>query len=129
VDQLDLSDGPVVHSVPTALIGEYHGNPLAVALFGGVFALNTALFIVLQTYIVRRLLKPELADAQDPNLFAKSLIGIVFYLAGAALAWVSITAAFMIYMITPWFFITPPQYRSASAVNGQRRFPREGAGD
>jgi hypothetical protein len=94
-----------------------------------VFAFNTALFIVLQTYIQRRLLKPELADAQDPNLFAKSLIGIVFYLAGAALAWVSIPAAFVIYMITPWFFITPPQYRSISAANDQRRFPREGAGD
>jgi uncharacterized membrane protein len=114
---------------PTAMIGEYHGNRLAVALFGGVFALNTALFIVLQTYIQRRLLKPELADQQDPNLFAKSLIGIVFYLAGAALAWVSIPAAFVIYMITPWFFITPPQYRSTTTANGQRRFPREGAGD
>jgi uncharacterized membrane protein len=101
---------------PTALIGEYHRNPLAVALFGCVFALNTALFIVLQTYIQRRLLKPELADQQDPHLFIKSLVGIVFYLVGAALAWASITAAFVIYLITPWFFITPPQYRAKSAA-------------
>ena len=46
---------------PTALIGQYSDNPLAVALFGCVFAVNTALFIWLQTYIERRLLKPELA--------------------------------------------------------------------
>jgi uncharacterized membrane protein len=94
---------------PTALIGEYHGNRLAVSLFGCVFALNTALFIVLQTYIQRRLLRPELADQQDPHLFAKSLVGVVSYLLGAAAAWISIPAAFVIYLITPWFFITPPQ--------------------
>ena len=93
---------------PTALIGQYSANPLAVALFGCVFAVNTALFIWLQTYIERRLLKPELMGRQDPHGFAKSLVGIVFYLLGAAAAWFSIPVAFVIYMITPWFFITPP---------------------
>jgi len=93
---------------PTALIGQYSANPLAVALFGCVFAVNTALFIWLQTYIERRLLKPELAGRQDPHGFAKSLVGIVSYLLGAAAAWFSIPVAFVIYMITPWFFITPP---------------------
>jgi hypothetical protein len=66
------------------------------------------LFIWLQTYIERRLLKPELAGRQDPHGFAKSLVGIVSYLLGAAAAWFSIPVAFVIYMITPWFFITPP---------------------
>ena len=80
---------------PTALIGQYSDNPLAVALFGCVFAVNTAF-------------KPELAGRQDPHGFAKSLVGIVSYLLGAAAAWFSIPVAFVIYMITPWFFITPP---------------------
>jgi uncharacterized membrane protein len=100
---------------PTALIGEYSDNRLAVTLFGGVFALNTGLFIILQTYIRRRLIKPELADRQDPSAFAKSFVGIWSYLLGAAVAWVSIPAAFVIYMITPWFFITPPRYEPNAA--------------
>jgi uncharacterized membrane protein len=38
---------------PTALMGEYHDNPFAVSFFGGVFALNTLLFLALHAYIVR----------------------------------------------------------------------------
>ena len=41
---------------PTALMGEYPSNALAVSVFGVVMALNTTLFIVLQTYIHRHLL-------------------------------------------------------------------------
>ncbi len=101
---------------PTALIGEYSSNPLAVALFGCVFALNTILFIVLQTYICRRLIKPEFADQQDPYLFAKSWVGPASYLLGAAAAWLSIKAAFVIYLITPLFFITPPRHQPKSST-------------
>lgn len=101
---------------PTALIGEYHDNRLAVTLFGCVFALNTGLFVALQTYIQRRLLKPELAEQQDPHGIAKSFVGIGSYLLGAAAAWASIPAAFVIYMITPWFFITPPHDRPRSTA-------------
>ena len=43
---------------PTALMGEYPMNPLAVSLFGAVMAVNTLLFIGLQSYILRNLIKP-----------------------------------------------------------------------
>jgi uncharacterized membrane protein len=46
---------------PTALMGTYPKNPLAVSLFGVVMAFNTLLFIALHAYILRNLLKPELA--------------------------------------------------------------------
>jgi len=95
---------------PTALLGEYAGNPLAVSLFGCVFALNTMLFIALNQYIVRRLIKPELARLQDPRGFAKSFIGVASYLLGAAAAWISVHAAFVIYLFTPLFYITPPHH-------------------
>jgi uncharacterized membrane protein len=36
---------------PTALMGEYPRNPLAVSFFGAIMALNTVLFLVLQMYI------------------------------------------------------------------------------
>jgi hypothetical protein len=93
-------------------MGEYPVNPLAVSLFGCVFALNTVVFIALHAYIARRLIKPEFAAMQDPQIIRKSFVGPVAYLLGAAAAWVSVHAAFVVYLLTPLFFIVPPQPRS-----------------
>ena len=95
---------------PTALMGEYHDNPLAVSFFGGVFAVNTLLFLALHAYIVRNLLEPELAALQDPHGMRKAMIGPASYVVGAAAAWFSIPAAFVIYALTPLFYITPPDW-------------------
>src|SRR5262249_37651225 len=96
---------------PTALMGEYVTNPLAVSFFGCVFALNTLLFIGLHAYVVRRLIKHEHATGRDPPEILKGFIGPASYLLGAAAAWFSIYAAFVIYFITPLFYITPPRER------------------
>jgi uncharacterized membrane protein len=98
---------------PTALAGEYPTNPLAVSFFGIVFALNTLLFLILQAYIIRHLIKPELAGVQDPRGIVKAFIGPASYLVGAALAWVSVHAAFVVYALTPLFYITPPESGAA----------------
>ncbi len=84
---------------PTALMGEYADNPLAVTLFGVVMAVNTLLFIALHRYIRRNLMKPERAHDEDPNIIRKSFIGVVSYLLGAAAAWVSIPLAFALYVL------------------------------
>jgi uncharacterized membrane protein len=84
---------------PTALAGEYPTNPLAVSFFGIVFAINTLLFLALHAYIVRHLIKPELVTLQDPHGLIKGLVGPLSYL--AALAWVSVHAAFVVYALTP----------------------------
>ena len=94
---------------PTALMGEYPDNPLAVSFFGGVFAVNTLLFIALNAYIARNLIRPELAPWRDPHATGKAMIGPASYLAGAAAAWLSVHAAFVIYALTPLFYITPPR--------------------
>src|SRR5262249_50853246 len=60
---------------PTAMMGEYPANPLAVSIFGLVMALNTLLFIALHGHIVRRLVKPDLAGTQDPHIIRKSFVG------------------------------------------------------
>src|SRR5262249_16311347 len=96
---------------PTALMGEYAFNPLAVSFFGCVFALNTLLFIGLQAYIARRLIKPERAAGLDPQGLRKAFIGPASYMLGAAAAWLSIHASFTIYFITPLFYITPSPER------------------
>jgi hypothetical protein len=77
-------------------------------------AINTLLFIALHLYILRRLLKPELVGRHDPHIILKSLVGPFSYLIGAAAAWFSVHAAFIIYMITPFFFIVPPQWHGVA---------------
>ncbi|HSD55305.1 MAG TPA: TMEM175 family protein [Burkholderiales bacterium] len=99
---------------PTALMGEYSGNPLAVSAFGVVMAVNTVLFILLHAYILRNLIRPELADAQVPDIIRKSFIGVISYLVGAGAAWVSVHAAFAVYLLTPLFFIVPPTRRDVA---------------
>jgi uncharacterized membrane protein len=96
---------------PTALMGEYATNRLAVSFFGCVFAINTLLFMALHAYILRRVGKPELVALEDPHITRKSFVGVASYLLGAVAAWFSIYAAFIIYLITPVFFITPLQKR------------------
>jgi len=93
---------------PTAMMGEYPTNPVAVTGFGVVMAFNTLLFVALQAYILRNLLKPELAGTQDPHFVRKSFVGVGSYLLGAAAAWFSVHLAFALYMLTPLFFIVPP---------------------
>jgi hypothetical protein len=89
-------------------------------------AFNTLLFIALLAYILRRLIKSELADAQDPHTLRKSFVGVFSYLIGVAAAWLSVHAAFLIYMLTPLFFITPLQLRRAVQREAPVDAPQEG---
>lgn len=104
-------------------MGECPHNPLAVSLFGMVMAINPLLFIALQTYILRRLIKPEFADAQDPYINRKSFVGVLSYLLGAA--WLSVQAAFVIYMLTLLFFITLPRPRHVARRDSASGAPHE----
>jgi len=94
---------------PTALMGEYPLNPLAAGLFGIVMAANTLLFIALQSYIIRNLIRPEMIGAVVPHLTRKSFAGVVSYLLGVAATLFNVHVAFLLYALTPLFFITPPQ--------------------
>ncbi len=96
---------------PTAMMGEYATNALAVSMFGIVMAFNTLLFIALHAYILRHLIRPDLVDAQDPHIIQKSFVGVFSYWIGAAAAWFSVHGAFLIYLLTPLFFIVPPTRR------------------
>ena len=108
---------------PTALMGEYPSNPLAVSLFGVVMAVNTLLFIALNAYILRNLIKPNAVHGEDPHIIRKSFVGAISYLLGSAAAWFSSPAAFVIYMVTPLFFIVPPGRSSAVKSSGSVDVP------
>jgi uncharacterized membrane protein len=96
---------------PTALMGDYPDNALAVTFFGCVMAVNTLMFMLLHVYVLRNLMKPGLAGTEDPHIILKSWVGPLSYLAGAACAWWNVHAAFVVYGLTPLFFITPPAPR------------------
>src|SRR5437867_4215038 len=85
---------------PTALMGEYPMNMLAVSLFGAVMAVNTLLFIALQSYILGRLLKPEMLGAVVPHLMRKSFVGVVSYLLGVIATFLDVRIAFVLYALT-----------------------------
>jgi hypothetical protein len=101
---------------PTAVMGEYPMNPLAVSLFGAVMAVNTLLFIALQSYILRNLIKPEMVSEKIPHLTRKSFVGVISYLLGVAATWLNVHIAFILYALTPLFFIT----RRRAIINGRR---------
>jgi uncharacterized membrane protein len=109
---------------PTALMGEYSTNPLAVSLFGAVMAINTVLFIALHAYILGHLIKPELVIAQPPHVIRKSFVGVFSYLIGAGAAWFSVHAAFIVYLLTPLFFIVPPAPRGVGQPGGGAGAPQ-----
>jgi hypothetical protein len=66
---------------------------------------------------VRRLIKPELASAQDPHFVRKAMIGPLGYGIGVVSAWFSVYAAFLMYMVTPLFYIVPPQARTSTSAD------------
>jgi len=104
---------------PTAIMAEYPINPLAVSLFGVVMAFNTLLFMALHGYILRHLIKTELADTEDPHIIRKSFVGVFSYLIGAASAWFSVHGGFLMYLLTPLFFIVPPPRRGLGQTGAE----------
>jgi hypothetical protein len=48
---------------------------------------------------------------QDPHIILKSFVGPASYLTGVAAAWINVKVAFVVYLLTPLFFIVPPPSR------------------
>ncbi len=66
------------------------------------------MFIALYAYVLRHLIRPDAVAEQVPQVIRKSYVGVVFYLLGAAIAWLDVYLAFVAYALTPLFFIVPP---------------------
>ncbi len=95
---------------PTALMGDYPGNRLAVSFYGGVMFLMALAFVLMRLHVARN---PGLLHAGvDGERFRRGTLrsvamGPVAYAAGAALAWVSTTAAFALYAAIALYFVLP----------------------
>jgi uncharacterized membrane protein len=93
---------------PTALIGDYPHNPLAVAFYGVVMSLIGFAFFIARLYGLRN--KDLLKDAMNLKAYKKGVVfafffGFIFYLAAAALAWVSTYLSFTAYFLIAMYFV------------------------
>lgn len=95
---------------PTALIGDFFTNPLALSFFGGCQALTAFAFSLLRLYVQRHHRTLLQADI-DPAVFRHGtrlsvLFGPLPYLLGAALAWAWPLGTLLLYVFVPLYFIS-----------------------
>jgi uncharacterized membrane protein len=95
---------------PTALMGDYPGNPLAVSLYGVVMLLMGLAFLLLRARMLR--VPGLLHEEADRAVFRArtawtAVLGPAAYALGASLAWLSPVAAFACYAGVALYFVLP----------------------
>lgn len=99
---------------PTALLGDYPSNALAVSFFGVALALMGLAFAALRVYALKRadLFRDDVNRERFIAGTRRTVIfGPLLYLAGALVAWVWPPLAFAIYAFIPIYFIWPREAR------------------
>lgn len=95
---------------PTALMGDYFDNPLAVFLFGIIMSLSALGFVLIRGYLRQH---PELLkNPATPQLLRKEMIrsflfGPLLYWMGALFAWINPMISVIVYFLIPIYFIFP----------------------
>lgn len=102
---------------PTALMGDYPSNPLAVAFYGVMMSLMAVSFSLMRLYIARNdhILHIDVNRKEFRRGTALSLvIGPLFYLAGAGASYVNSYLSFAIYAGIAVYFVFPHATRAKS---------------
>jgi len=95
---------------PTALMGDYPGNRLAVSFYGLVMFLMALAFVLIRWHMLRHrdLMVPQADEAAfHAGTRFSILMGPAAYALGALLAWVSAPAAFVCYAAIAAYFVLP----------------------
>jgi uncharacterized membrane protein len=93
---------------PTALIGDYPHNPVAVAFYGVVMSLIGLAFFMARLYGLRN--TELLRDGINLKAYKKGVLfafffGFLFYVIAAALAWFNTYLSFMAYFFIAMYFV------------------------
>ncbi|MDD5254554.1 MAG: TMEM175 family protein [Candidatus Omnitrophica bacterium] len=93
---------------PTALMGDYPRNPLAVAFYGAVMACAGISFILARLYGLKH--KSLLKDTVSLKKYKRAILfafifAVCLYCAGAALAWVNTYVSFAFYFLVGVYFV------------------------
>ncbi len=106
---------------PTALMGDYPRNRLAVSFYGMVMLAMGIAFVLLRWHLIRH---PGLLEERvDLSEFRRGtiytiLMGPVAYGTGAGLAWVSPWLSFACYAAIALYFVFPHATRASSGPGG-----------
>lgn len=95
---------------PTALVGDYPTNAVAVGCFGVVLGICGLIFIALHAYIGRFLLRENVDIAVVRQTTRRSFIGPALFFGAADLAWLTPVISLVIYFIVPFLFIVPREH-------------------
>lgn len=96
---------------PTALMGEYIQDPLAVSFFGAALMLASLSASVMRVYATNKKMHDVNVDhVQAMKVAHRSfLFGPILYLAAAGLAWLHPYLAVVVYALIPVYFVLPKQ--------------------
>lgn len=94
---------------PTALMGDYPHNPLAVSAYGVVSFLMGIAFLLIRIYMWK---KPEITDGVPKEELSRGIKNVIFfgptpYLIGIITAWIHPFIAFALYAFVSIYFIFP----------------------
>jgi uncharacterized membrane protein len=115
---------------PTAVLGDYPGNPASLILYGSVMALMALSFTLMRWYVLRN--PALLEETTDIVLFRKGTVlslifGPAFYLAGVAVSWVHPYISFAIFLSIPVYFIfSERNHENAGSFSSQEAVLRLG---
>jgi uncharacterized membrane protein len=91
----------------TAYLGENSHAPFAVAVYGGVFVLTSAAFLMLQIVLGRQDSSDTKRAMEFLRLNRKAIFSIGSYTASVGLAFVSIFVSYAIFVIVPMMYFWP----------------------
>lgn len=100
---------------PTAMVGDYPHNPVAVAIYGIVMALTCISLVCVRFYgwLNKDVLQPGISmKAYKKAIVFSFVFGPVLYLSGAALAWVSPLLSFAMYLLITFYFMFSFKFHS-----------------
>jgi len=99
---------------PTALLGEYPGQRIAVVCYGVVMAFAGLSFSSMRFYAfyVAKLTVPDLNRSLLKKAMIKSALNPLLHLIAVLLAWVTITASLALYVAIPLMYFVPTKLES-----------------
>jgi uncharacterized membrane protein len=95
---------------PTALMGDYSGNRIAVILYGLVMTLMAATFSFMRAYVINNneILEPGInKDDFKKGTILSVIFGPGLYLAGTIASFVHPYLSFLVFIFIPVYFIFP----------------------
>lgn len=97
---------------PTAVLGEYPAQPLAVLLYGAVLCLCALVMALLRRYTLAARLHRDVPETALKAALVKGAVGSVLYLLGMGVGWFSPLAGIALYAGIALFYFLPVPARN-----------------